>query len=1013
MVEDRQAEGAGDERRLEAWARERARAAFADFLARREGGDLDEDAWLAGFDEAVRGELRAMLDDYERLSREYRGHAFALVAGARLGPFELVREVGRGGMGVVWEALQDFPRRRVALKLLYPHLSLLPSALERFERESSVAAVLAGEHIVRVHQVGVHEDLRWIAMELVEGGLTLADHIADLRRRAPPPDHARRMAALGRDMALALRQAHEKGVLHRDVKPGNILLAPGFRPKLADFGLAREDGGAHITRAGELLGTPMYASPEQLHGAKALDARSDLYSLGATLYEALTLERPHAVGDEGELARRVLEDDLPDPRRLRPSLPRDLVLVVRKLGALDPEARYPDAGAAAEDLQRFLDGQPVLARAPSASERAARWVRKHATAAGLALVLSGSSALLVLLADRAEAASRRAVEAKVLLRSLVDLQDPRAAEGAPPGPEDLARELLAAAEAQRGDDRARAARLCLAAGRSWRMAGSLRDAADSMRLAVQLAGSDPALRLEAGEELVRALAELDDHDASRPLLAELIELSKRVDASPTDAEPHPRTWRLLCEAYSLQLRCEDRAAAAALERRHAELVPAGGLLEGMRARRAALRVAGDPAAFACGVQLLRALCHLDLAAEGEALALELREEARHAPLRANSELRLLSLVCEARRRALPPLEHLANAESLAREFAELHGADHPWALLARFRATVAALDAWGMLGGRRAPSLPEVLARYEDLVPRMARHLGPGHIDTLKARTGLVMVRLNLAAADPSRPFPSGLLAETEELCAAFRARYPASHSRVVVAERTRLGALVQLGRRAEALEGRRALVDAYEAAGGLANKEAFDLRNEFADALLEAGLVDEARLRAARTLELLADAPLDEGVRCRARHATLLGLAHASLLSGLRGDLVARLDALAADATACVSLADFGGDESIGPEGELARPLALGRALLSGDEECAARLAASFAASPDASASSLAGPVGGFQMHCLLLHPAREGARLGPALEALARSMEQLGGTAWRRWQALERGAAAAPPLR
>lgn len=1016
MVEERDEAEADAERGANGEQLERrraaARAAFAECLERRRAGDFDEDAWLAGLDASTRGELLAILDDYTRLRREFGEHAFTLVPGARIGPFELVREVGRGGMGVVWEANQRFPRRRVALKLLYPHLCLLPSAIERFEREASVAAGLASEHIVRIWQVGAHQDLRWIAMELVEGGLTLADHIADLRRRAPPPDHARRMAAIARDMARALQHAHDNGVLHRDVKPGNILLAPGFRPKLGDFGLAREEGGLALTRFGDQVGTPMYASPEQVRGALALDARSDLYSLGATLLEALTLERPHAAGDERELARGILADDLPDPRAIRPSLPRDLSLVVKKLGALRPEARYASAREAADDLQRFLDGVAVLARAPTILERGSRWVRRRPAASSIVGIVLASSAILLGLARGADAEALRARHATALLRSLVDLQDPLAAEAAPAGPEELAHALLAAAEELRRADAGRAARLSLAAGRSWRIAGRLRDAAESMRLAMRLADSDPGLRLEAGETLARALAELDDHDGLRPLLRELLELSKRIDVPTPGTGPHPRTWRLLCESYSLRLRCEDRAGAAELERLHSELVPPGGLLEGMRARRARLARSGEPESFEAGLQLLRALCHKDLAAEGGRLADELLHESRGAPLRAASEARLLRLVCEGRQRAVPALEHLANAERLALELEELHGADHPLALGARFRAAVASLDAWGSSPAGAGPSLVDVLRGYEALVARMERHLGPVHVDTLKARTGQLLARLNLAVRQPSPP-SLDLLEESERLCAAFRARCGPLHSRTVVAERTRLGVLSLFGEDAQVLEARRALVAAYDAAGGQPNMEAFDLRIELAGHLIEAGCAEEARARAAATLAMLGDAPFDDVVRRRLRRAATLDLACALILLGRRHEVEVQVASLAAQESRSQEAADFGHGGSHGAQARLRRQIALGRALLQGDGEVAAREAACLALAPGASGPELVVAPTPFEILCLRLHPMRGGARLAAELEALERRLEAVGGPEWRMWQAMQRACDGAAPMR
>jgi serine/threonine protein kinase len=360
-----------------------------------------------------------------------------------LGDFRLLREVGRGGMGVVYEAEQISLRRRVALKVLPFAAALDSRQLQRFKNEALAAAHLRHENIVPVHTVGEERGVHYYAMQFIEGR-SLAHLIADLRLQiADCPDKPAMgttspaaalsterssgargywdwVANLGRQAALALEHAHAVGVVHRDVKPANLLLDAAGQLWVTDFGLAQVAGDAGLTATGELLGTLRYASPEQVLARQGVvDQRSDVYSLGATLYELLTLRPVFEGRDRNELLRQIADQEPRPPRALRPSVPRELETVVLKALAKVPSDRYPTARALAEDLQRFLDNRPVLARRPNAAERLRKLARRHPSLVGagavvLALLAAGSSlsALLVLGEQgRTRAEQRKAEEA--------------------------------------------------------------------------------------------------------------------------------------------------------------------------------------------------------------------------------------------------------------------------------------------------------------------------------------------------------------------------------------------------------------------------------------------------------------------------------------------------------------------------------------------------------------------------------------------------------------------------
>jgi serine/threonine protein kinase/tetratricopeptide (TPR) repeat protein len=317
-----------------------------------------------------------------------------------LGDYRLLREVGRGGMGVVYEAEQISLGRRVAVKVLPFAASLDRKQLARFQVEAQAAASLNHPHIVPIFAVGCDLGAHFYAMQFVDGR-SLADVVAAKRgpgsngNRAPEaesrvtPDllSARSVAALGVQAAGALEHAHGLGVLHRDVKPANLLVDPRGHLWVTDFGLARLQDSGNLTQTGDLLGTLRYMSPEQARADRVLDPRADVYSLGVTLYELLTLIPAFECSEREELLRKITLEDPVLPRKIDPSIPRDLETIVLKAMSKEPEARYASALALADDLQRFLDDRPILARRPGPRERIGRWARRHKTAVATAAVV--------------------------------------------------------------------------------------------------------------------------------------------------------------------------------------------------------------------------------------------------------------------------------------------------------------------------------------------------------------------------------------------------------------------------------------------------------------------------------------------------------------------------------------------------------------------------------------------------------------------------------------------------
>ncbi len=419
---------------------------------------LDGDARRAFLDEhcgndaELRSKMESLLAHADSMFASFaRGKPFPSdlpgSADGTFGSYRLIRELGRGGQGVVWLAEDPNLGRRVAVKVLRNRGPMSPELLSRFKREALVASRLQHPALCTIHDAGTENGTPYIVMQYVEGqslasrisrdklqrtpGSEGATHDGEASSRTPttPVTPSSRRGAAGRARVLATLRlmesvcrathvAHEAGVIHRDIKPGNIMVRADGEPVLMDFGLARDedDASAALTRSGDVLGTPVYMAPEQISRQHAtVDRRADVWALGVTLFEAITLERPFASPTRQGLYRSILNDDPPDIRRLEPSAPADLRVVVETALEKNQDQRYQTALALAEDLRRVREHEPILARPITSLGRARRWAERNpwlaASLAGIILVLT--VALIVTLdllraANASETAARSA-----------------------------------------------------------------------------------------------------------------------------------------------------------------------------------------------------------------------------------------------------------------------------------------------------------------------------------------------------------------------------------------------------------------------------------------------------------------------------------------------------------------------------------------------------------------------------------------------------------------------------
>ena len=303
--------------------------------------------------------------------------------------YELLEEIGRGGQGVVYRAHQKSLNRTVALKLIGLGPWTTETHLKRFRREAEAAASLEHPGIVPIHEVGERDGQCYFSMNFIEGG-----QLDEVVRREPIP--IRRSVELVAKVARTVHYAHEHGILHRDIKPGNILLDKNGEPHLTDFGLARlVEAESTITGTLEAMGTPSYMAPEQAAGEHTkVSKATDVYGLGAVFYQLLTGHPPFAGGTTYETIKLLLETEPRQPRRLNPKVDRDLSTICLKCIEKDPKRRYSSALALAEDLEHWLKHEPVLARRSGIFIRGRKWVRRNPTSALLAASLIGLAAVI-------------------------------------------------------------------------------------------------------------------------------------------------------------------------------------------------------------------------------------------------------------------------------------------------------------------------------------------------------------------------------------------------------------------------------------------------------------------------------------------------------------------------------------------------------------------------------------------------------------------------------------------
>jgi eukaryotic-like serine/threonine-protein kinase len=338
----------------------------------------------------------------------------AIAPGERLGEYRIICEIGRGGMGVVYEAEQLSLGRHVALKVLPTIAALDARHLQRFKNEAHAAAQLHHTNIVPVYGLGCEDDLHFYAMQIIEGQ-TLADLIHSRRRAGDPemesttpslaankiPDPAgfsdfRQAAEWGIQASEALEHAHQVGILHRDIKPANLLIDREGQLWVTDFGLARLAGYSDLTLTGDLLGTIRYTSPEQALSKHALvDQRADIYSLGVTLYELLTSEPAFGESDRVALLHQVAFEEPRAPRRLNAAIPTELETIVLKSIAKSRNERYQSARELADDLRRFLDNRPIFARRPTPWQRVKKWSQRHRAIVSTAALTSAAALVAI------------------------------------------------------------------------------------------------------------------------------------------------------------------------------------------------------------------------------------------------------------------------------------------------------------------------------------------------------------------------------------------------------------------------------------------------------------------------------------------------------------------------------------------------------------------------------------------------------------------------------------------
>jgi hypothetical protein len=378
---------------------------IATYLKAAQAGAAPSLEALLGRYPAFAKELSEFVANQERFQRVAAPVREAVIGVAPIGnhvryfgDYELLEEIARGGMGVVYRARQVSLNRFVAVKMILAGQFASAADVQRFHQEAEAAANLDHPNIVPIYEVGEHEGQHYFSMKLVEGG-SLADAVARDQRSSQGVEGQRRAGRLLTLVAEAVHYAHQRGILHRDLKPGNVLLEPDATPYVTDFGLAKRAGEhSSLTRSGSPIGTPSYMSPEQARGEKQVTIATDVYSLGAILYECITGRPPFQAATAMDIMVHVLEKEPEHPRTLNPRADRDLSAIALKCLQKSPDARYESAAALAQDLKCWLNGEPTKARPPSLAGQAWRWLRRNAAATAGVITLGMLTGLTATLA---------------------------------------------------------------------------------------------------------------------------------------------------------------------------------------------------------------------------------------------------------------------------------------------------------------------------------------------------------------------------------------------------------------------------------------------------------------------------------------------------------------------------------------------------------------------------------------------------------------------------------------
>jgi non-specific serine/threonine protein kinase/serine/threonine-protein kinase len=675
------------------------------------------------------------------------------LAGATIGPYRVVREIGRGGMGVVYEAEQQRPRRPVALKVILGGRHVDATAVRMFQRETDSLARLKHPGIAAIYESGsTDEGQHFFAMELVPGR-TLSDYLEQTGAPASRQDVRCRLA-LFRKIGAAVAYAHQRGVIHRDLKPSNILVLepqggavsrgggagmPGSRDaadgvpdiKILDFGLARitdpeAEAATAVTAIGRIQGTLPYMSPEQVRGRRdEVDVRTDVYALGVILYRMLTGRLPYDLeGAEFPEAARIVCEQAPRPLRTaagaRLKFDHDLTVIVQKALEKEPARRYQSVAALDEDVARYLGGQPILARPPSAAYQIRKLVARHkvpfAAAGAIVILFLGFAIVATLQArriaaerDRANREAKTAQRVSDFMTDLFKVSDPNEARGNAITAREILDKGVEKIEKELADEPEVQARLMLAMGRVYSNLGLFREAGPILEQAVEtrrrLLGEENLDTLAAMNSLAFQYAEAGRTSEAEKLYARVLEVRRRLQG-----EDHPDTLVTmagLAEVYRRQGRYAEGEKLA---------------IQVLEARR---RVLGEDhwLTLSSMGNLANSYYLQRRYADAEALYLPAVEKSRRV---LGDDHPTTIVTMENLARIYGHQGRFAEAEKLLREALDrlrrVVGEDHPY--------TLEAMNQLGVLfdvQGRQADAEP----LYREALERRRRVLGEDHYDTL------------------------------------------------------------------------------------------------------------------------------------------------------------------------------------------------------------------------------------------------------------------------------------------